>query len=175
MCEAYIITPVQPADAAGLAYVNFTAWQQTYRGILDDVYMDTLSIEKFTARWHTIIQHQRSNTFVFVLRHNEKIIGYCSGGPVLESAENYPAQVYSLYLLKEHHGHKQGHALFKKAALQLQQLGFTSFCVFVLQQNPALQFYKQHQPVFEKLTTVEIGNKTYPEILLGWNSYSYFE
>ena len=155
-------------DALAIASVQYFGWQQTYLGIINQAYLDSLSIEKgfeFTKR---LLASAQPVTLIMV-NAEDVVIGYISGGQ--SRAEELPCdgEIYALYVLKQYHGLGLGKQLLIDAVTQLLKRGYKSVCVFVLKDNPAIGFYKKFKPNLEITVKVTIGNEEYEELGLGWN------
>ncbi len=155
-------------DALAIASVQYFGWQQTYHGIINQAYLDSLSIEKgfdFTKRLLASTQP------VTIVMENTAgaVIGYISGGKNRVAELPCDGEIYALYVLKQYHGHGLGKQLFIEAVAQLLKRGYQSVCVFVLKDNPAVGFYKRLKPDLEVTVKASIGNEDYEELGLGWN------
>lgn len=171
----YIVCNAEPELIEGLVLVNYTAWQETYRGIIHDTYLDTLTHTTYTKRWQHIIQNRNEHSFVLAALNPEgKVVGYCMAGTIMEPYKSFDAEVYALYLLKNVHGLGIGGRLFKEAMQRLQKMNYQSVCLFVLKQNPTLAFYRHYRPDFEELEKVTLGGVEYDDVALGWTKLSKF-
>ncbi|MFN8287641.1 MAG: GNAT family N-acetyltransferase [Chitinophagales bacterium] len=165
------VRPATIDDAAGIALVNFTSWNETYHGLIDNAYLDSLSIDHYERKWKRILSTQNEHSFTLLIEQDGKIVGYVSGGKAIHQLKSYEGEVYALYLLKEQHGKGYGKALFLSAVKHLQQSGFKSFCVFVLKDNPAAHFYSRFKPQFQQPAKVNIDGRDYEDIGFGWNNF----
>lgn len=156
-------------DAADIAFVKYDGWQKTYRGIIDDTYLNAMNLEKETERWAQIIQQPLGFNLVLVSGTGQ-IVGFISGGKSRDSKLNCDAEVYALYLLQKYHGMGLGQKLLLHTMLLFRESGYGSFCLFVLTQNPTLSFYQKFNPDKSEIHKIQIGGKEYEETLLVWNS-----
>lgn len=161
------------SDAEQIAYVNYHSWLDTYTGIIEQSFLDTLSISAYTKKWERILNPENVKSFTIVAIADEKIVGYASGMPVLEPFQDFDGYLGSLYLLKSHHHLGIGKALFFQTVVELNKRGFKSICLHVLAQNPALQFYQKFSPDVEEKSTEKIGEVEYDEMALGWTEIKY--
>jgi GNAT superfamily N-acetyltransferase len=156
------------SDASQIAYVNYHSWLETYVGLIDQSYLDTLSVAAYTHRWEQILAPTNTQSFTIVAIVDEKIVGYSSGMPVFEPFHDFDGYLGALYLLKANHHKGIGRVLFLQTVEELNKREFKSLCLHVLAQNPALQFYRKFNPDVEENSTEKIGEKEYDEIVLGW-------
>jgi len=166
----FSIADACPDCTHGLAMVNFTAWQETYRNIIHDSFINSLNLETYVERWERILAGNAKSRFVLVAKSTDgEIAGYCMGGRVQQPFKQFEGEIYALYLLKKYHGKGVGGRLFREAMLRLQQMNFNSACLFVLRNNPTIDFYRHFKPDFETTTTVQIDGKEYDDVALGWS------
>ncbi len=100
-------------DAIHLAIVHIQSWRTTYRGILEDGYIDSLSYEEKERLWKNVLQSPTGlkNTFVAYNQDNE-IIGFINGGQDREKADVKIAEIYAFYLVEEYQRQGIGTELF---------------------------------------------------------------
>ena len=77
-------------DAAGIAFVYFTAWEETYRGIIPDEILDGRApINKRSAMWRSYLERALGD--LFVAETDGAVVGFgaCAAGrdPVLGAGE----------------------------------------------------------------------------------------
>ena len=70
---------IKPAETdeelCGRGYVHCTAWQEAYRGIVSDRYLDSMTVEATTARARRFPEN------TLVARDKEKVVGFAVYGP----------------------------------------------------------------------------------------------
>lgn len=152
-------------DAAAIAHVHVQSWLTTYEGIVPRTYLATLDETERVLLWQEWLTREIS---VFVAEHEGRVVGFAAGGSIREPLQNYDSELYSLYLLKEAQGHGTGKDLLSQVVEALVQKGRRKMLVWVLEDNPAVRFYKKAgaQPVMSK--DIEIGGIQLPELALGW-------
>ncbi len=155
-------------DALAIASVQYYGWQQTYQGIINQAYLDSLSIEKGLEFTKRLLASAQPVTLVMV-NADSAVIGYISCGKNRAAELPCDGEIYAMYVLKQYHGLGLGKQLLIEAVAQLLKRGYQSVCVFVLKDNPAGGFYKSFKPDLEVTVKVTIGNDEYEELGLGWN------
>ncbi len=154
-----------------IASVKYHSWQETYRGIVSDAYLDTMSLAAGEERWKFILSHPSTHKFNAVVTNEaEEVVGFVSGGKARDNETKTEGEIYALYLLKKYHQLGLGKKLFLYGVDELRKLGLQSFSVFVLTKNPTLDFYRKFKPDFEINEMVELGDEDYDEIGLAWNA-----
>lgn len=158
-------------DTKALAFINYTSWQETYRGIIDDSFLDTLNIENLNGKWQSFFNGDPNKILLVVENENNEVIGYCCAGMARMNKNNFQSEIYALYLLKTYHHRGWGKQLFINAINELQRLGFNSCHLYVLKDNPSVNFYRLFEPGYEQLEKKKIGEKEYDEIIMGWKDF----
>jgi L-amino acid N-acyltransferase YncA len=155
----YLIRKAMTSDAAGIANVHVNSWKTTYKDIVSDDYLDSLTIEDRTVRWNDILagSHQ---TYVCELKSGQ-VAGFVSVGK--ERDKQYEGELYAIYLLKENQRNGLGSALFKFAMTVLKSQGYSNMLVWVLKENPSKYFYYSFNPEIVKEQKISIGGKEYDE------------
>lgn len=165
------IRPATIEDAAALAHVRVKTWQTSYRGIIADEMLDNIDEEIDAQRW-------RKNFFTkpspgdFVLAavdENEQIYGFAFAGQERDGDQEFPAEIYSLYILPSHQRNGAGQALMAECARRLLAQGLDALLIWALEQNQiGCSFYRKMggQPVCYK--EAEIGGATHREVGFGW-------
>lgn len=147
---------------------NFTifinkVWDETYRGIVDDDFIDNMNnnIEERVIRQTE--NFYESGTYSYLLIDDNEIIGYVSVGKSRD--EDYPlsGELFSLYLLKKYHGKGYGKMLFDFGLNKLKEFGYKDFIIGCLDKNKTNDFYKHMGGYLYKQVDKNIGNKAYKE------------
>jgi len=163
-----IVRPARIEDAAQIATVHVKAWQETYRGLMPDSVLDTLSVERRAKHWEHILEDTTNLHKDYVAEHNGKIAGFASCGKEREGDEEHQGELYALYVLKEFHGQGLGRLLMGKSAEGLLAMEISSMLLWVLAENPAQKFYEHMGGVFLREKSLEIGESILLEKAYGW-------
>src|SRR6478736_193236 len=100
-------------DEAGIANVHVESWKSTYKGLVPDSFLDSLSAEKRKPLW----KKQLESNSVFVAEENGQIVGFASYGKERTNKHpSYTGELYAMYLLAEHQRKGIGKALLHKTA-----------------------------------------------------------
>ncbi len=130
-----IIKPMETEDEIrGKAYVHWKSWQDSYRGMVDQGYLDRMTLadtEEKAFRW-------RDN--LLVAKDGERVVGFAGYGPA--RGEEGMGEVFALYVLEEYQHRGIGYALIRQA---LSLLGdCRAVCLWVLKDNAkAIRFYER--------------------------------
>ncbi|SRR5579884_345785 len=164
-----IIRPARIEDAAGIARVQIDSWRSTYKGIVPDDYLASMSYEEHTQRWRTGLSNPTRIACDFVAADETgQIIGFISGGPAREHDAVYRGELYAIYLLQQRQGQGIGRRLTRALVEKLLQAGIETMLVWVLAENPARKFYEALGGQFIRTKQVMIGGATLEEVAYGW-------
>lgn len=156
------------SDIDGIAFVHAMSWKTTYKGLISDEFLDAITAEARSKRWIRNFENPNKDEVMYVAEDEAgMIVGFANGGARREP-DLYDAELYALYLLKEHQGKGLGKRLIRSVAQNLLEKNYRSFMTWVLVGNPALHFY--HKMGGESVATKEmkIGNEIVEEIMMGW-------
>ena len=102
------IKPMETEDEIrGKAYVHWKSWQESYRGIVDDGYLDRMTLaqtEEKAFRW-------RDN--ILVAKDGERVVGFVGYGSA--SGEEGAGEIFALYVLEEYQKRGIGYTLMREA------------------------------------------------------------
>ncbi len=155
-------------DAAAIAHVHVESWKTTYAGIVSDVFLASLNKEVRTQSWQE--QILAANISILVAEEETGIFGFAAGGEIREKLDDYDAELYAIYLLRERQRQGLGRTLFIALASALQTTGFSSMLVWVLEQNPSVSFYERLGAVQIARKVINIGGADLQELAFGWPS-----
>lgn len=133
------------ADARAIAEVHTRSWQVAYRGLIDQVYLDSLSVDDGEMAW--VERLERDPAGVWVACEDLKVVGFASVGPSPDD-DDHPQKVghlFTLYMAPESFGGGAGAALLDEATAHLREVGFHEVTLWVLDNNAgARRFYERH-------------------------------
>ena len=132
-----IIKPMESdSEIRGKAYVHWKAWQETYTGLIDQNYLDNLTLERcidMAFRW-------RDN--YLIAKKNDKVVGFVGYGTCRDDSLPGAGEVFAIYILREFYDEGIGHALMCAALEKLSD--HRKICVWVLEGNHrAIKFYER--------------------------------
>jgi ribosomal protein S18 acetylase RimI-like enzyme len=161
------IRSAQLPDAPHIARVHVESWKITYPGIVPDAYLASLNQETRTTNWREWIAANTAQ--ILVAEDAAGIFGFISGGVIRDPAEDYDAELYSIYLLSNRRQQGAGRALTRALASSLHAQGFKRLLVWALEANhPAVAFYKRLGAIPVATKPIDIGGKELSDLALGW-------
>ncbi len=164
------IRSAMESDSIGIARVSVESWQHTYRGIISNDFLDSLSWKERSENWNEVLKSPLY--FCFVAENESKeIVGFASGGKTRENLRfprNYDSELYAIYLLEPYQGKGLGSVLVLSLCEKLLENQFQSMIVCVLTQNPFRSFYEKIGGLKVADSDITIGKVSYPTIIYGW-------
>jgi L-amino acid N-acyltransferase YncA len=155
-------------DESAIAAVHVESWKTTYQGLVEESYLASLSVERREAMWKGAIERGYDNSCLYVAEAAGEIVGFASGGAERTKKFGADAEMYAIYLLKEHQGKGIGKRLVESVASFLSQKDYQSMLVWVLTANPSRYFYISLNPEEAGTEQILIGEKNYEEIAYVW-------
>lgn len=135
----FAIRRIAPEHYDGKGYVHYQAWQETYRGLMDERILENQTLE----RCQRIARQYPQNTLVLLDRaENNRVAGFACYMPQAGEFISIPgaSELGALYLLEEYKGLGLGKRLMEAA---LEQLPNPTVALFVLEGNErAIGFYE---------------------------------
>lgn len=166
------VRPAGPQDVPGICTVRIRSWQEGYRGIVPQDFLDGLRIADEIARWEA-----RAGTAGFlagdaVAVEGGEVVGWSSTGDYrAEDGEQPPpgprcGELNAIYVLPGRWGAGIGGALMADALAGLAAAGRSPVLLWVLRDNDqARRFYERHGWRPDGAThTYEVGGATLPEV-----------
>jgi GNAT superfamily N-acetyltransferase len=162
-------------DARGIAEVLVDTWRTTYRGIVPQPYLDSLSYDSREQRWRGILANEGTlssgeQKFVHVAESDGRIVGFVVGGAIRSGGKtsSFDSELYAIYVLAGHQGQRLGSGLVRALAADLRAGGFKSMLVWVLAANGSRHFYEALGGRLVNHKTTEIGGTELDELGYGW-------
>ncbi|MFN8483281.1 MAG: GNAT family N-acetyltransferase [Anaerolineae bacterium] len=147
------IRPATVDDADGIGRVSAETWLATYRGLMPDSILDSVSVEGRIQRYREILAEPASPRSTFVAVDGGHVVGFAAGGAERTGAPPHPpagggsergytGELYALYVLPPYHGQGIGRRLVAAVVERLRAQGHAAMLVWVLAGNPARGFYQ---------------------------------
>jgi ribosomal protein S18 acetylase RimI-like enzyme len=161
------IRKATPLDAPAIARVHVTSWQETYRGIVHQPYLDTLDVASRTENWKSWFDQSASH--IYVAEINGQLCGFTGGGAAREPIEDFDAEIYAIYILNAAKGQGIGRQLIHHLAETLHTNAFTKAMLWVLADNPSRGFYHHLGGKQIAQKQIHIADANLQEIAYGWH------
>ncbi|MBW4507590.1 MAG: GNAT family N-acetyltransferase [Scytonematopsis contorta HA4267-MV1] len=165
-----IIREATHDDVPAIAKVHVDTWRSTYKGIVPDEYLASLSYERREKNWHQIFNNSLENgDFTYVAEEKSgQIIGFANGGLERTGDSVYKGELNAIYILQSSQRKGVGRKLFSTVIEKLNQIDIHSMLVWVLDDNFACRFYEAlgGKRVYDK--QLEIGGVMLTAVAYGW-------
>lgn len=136
------IRAAAPADAAAIARVRVEAWRATYRGLIPDPYLDSLSIDDSTRFWQRILDAGSPHAWVRVADEGGEIVAFASGNRREPPVHGFGAELSAVYVRADRQRAGLGRRLVGAVTAAAREAGADGLIVFVIAGNkPARAFY----------------------------------
>lgn len=156
-------------DTRAIAEVHVKSWQETYKGILDQNFLDNLKVESREKIWLEALTSKKEIVPVFAAETDEgQIVGFASFGPERTKRFGVDGELYAVYLLEKYQGNQIGTNLFLAGVKELSKVGFSSVLVWVLADNKSRQFYEKFHPEKANEEEITIAGTKCVEIPFVW-------
>lgn len=161
------IRKAQLSDAVSIAKVHVESWKTTYQGIISKAYLNRMDLDSRIQRWQRFLASE-STMIIHVLENKGEVVGFASAGKNRTEINGYDGELFAIYLLKTYQKQGWGTKLMVSVLNQLHNDGHQSLLVWVLKENPSMQFYQKVLPYKIKEGRLEIGTNQHVEVALGW-------
>jgi ribosomal protein S18 acetylase RimI-like enzyme len=109
------------SDAAAISRVHVDSWRSTYRGIVPEPYLTSLSYEDRTKRWERDLD---GGKLVFVAENEAgQVVAFTNGGAERTGHPEYEGELYAIYILEVYQGQGIGKKLVSSMMDSLVQRG----------------------------------------------------
>lgn len=163
------IRAATPADAPAIGRVHAESWRETYRGVLPDRLLRSLSALVRAAMSQSALEREPPVLLFVAEGPGGELVGFSGGGRCRAPSLPHDAEVYAIYVLRAAQRRGCGRQLMGALAAALRARGFRSACLWVLRENAnARGFYERlGGEVVSERTEVD-GEESFDEVAYGW-------
>jgi ribosomal protein S18 acetylase RimI-like enzyme len=162
-----VIRKATVGDAPAIARVHVSSWLSTYRGLLPDDFLESLSESNYAERWKRVITEGTST--VVVAEDGAGVVGFASGGRERAGEQGFEGELYAIYVFDNAQRRGFGRELVRAIVDGLRELGLTNMIIWVLRDNrPAREFYERLGGSYVRAQPITIGSATLEEVSYGW-------
>lgn len=139
-------------EIKGKAYVHWKSWKEAYRGIVDQRYLDSLTLDKCEK----IAYHWTDN--IIIAKDGDSVVGFVGYGKYRNDELENTGEIFAIYILSQYYGKNVGRRLMQAALSELAD--YPKIAVWVLKENKrAISFYERLGFRFDgKEETLELGS-----------------
>ena len=162
-----MIRPATIDDAQAIARVHVSSWRSTYRDMLSEDFLASLSEVSYAERWKRVIAEGASK--VYVAEDAGEVVGFASGGRERAGETDYEGELYAIYMIDSAQRRGFGREFVRASVDGQRELGLADMIIWVLRDNqPARAFYKRLGGVYVRAQPITIGLTTTEEVSYGW-------
>lgn len=157
----YIIRKKERKDCADVAYVVTVAWNETYKGMVPDDFLEELYLNEEDRAINSYNKFDENDNHQYVLEVDNKVVGFISVGSTDEKEYDNCGELYAIYIINGYKGNGYGKKLIDVGIKELKKMGYNKMIVVCLEGNPTNKFYKHiggkfiKKRVFKKLNLLE--------------------
>ena len=148
-------------DCATIAHVVTVAWNETYRGIVQDEFLDNLYNNEEERAKNSYNKFNAKDNHQYVLEVDNKVVGFINVGSSDENDYDNCGEIHAVYIINGYKGYGFGKKLIEEGINELKSMGYDKMIIGCLEGNPSNEFYKHiggkyiKQRTFEKLQLPE--------------------
>lgn len=162
---AYLIKEIEKKDIYDFMYVNTMSWTETYKGIIDDSFLEKIvnELDKNVERQVNLfdqIKAERPSYKRYILYVDNEPVGVIGLGEGREELRD-TGELYCIYLLKKFQKLGYGKIMYDYAKDRIKELGYKSMIVQCLKDNKTNEFYKHMGCVLIDSKPRKVGDKEY--------------
>ena len=158
-------------DAPAIASVHVASWRSTYRTLLPDDFLASLTESAYEDRWRRVIDGKSNLVYVVedATPADDGIVGFASGGLERAGEPGYSGELYAIYILESFQRRGCGSELVRSVVAGLREMKIDDMIVWVLRDNHAARnFYERLGGVYIRAQPITLGSVTLEEVSYGW-------
>lgn len=136
------IRRARPEDALEVAEVHIRSWQEAYRGLIADDFLDALDADERSRRYDFAATGDEAPETLVALGGGA-IVAFVTYGPSRDEDAAGEGEIYALYVDPRHWRDGVGRLLLERARDRLGERGFAEAVLWVLEGNEGAEgFYR---------------------------------
>ena len=157
----YLIRKREQKDCKDVAHVVTIAWNETYKGIVPDEFLNNLYNNEEERAKNSYNNFDEKENHQYVLEVDNKIVGFVNVESSDETDYENCGEIHAVYIINGYKGYGLGKKLIETGIEELKSMGFNKMVIGCLVGNPSNEFYEHiggkyiKQRIFEKLQLPE--------------------
>lgn len=159
----------QLSDIKSIAYIKVAGFKDAYRGIIDDEYLDAMSISEQINNLNEL--YAKKN--IFVVEKDNEVLGFCriyDYDKAVYEDEEIDCEIREIYVKPDLKRSGIGSELFNYTLQYFKQKGKTKLYLGCFKDNyNSRKFYENMGGILGDEESIEIGGKSYPLVSYTYN------
>ncbi|WP_149427189.1 MULTISPECIES: GNAT family N-acetyltransferase [Exiguobacterium] len=156
-------------DMMAVAKIYVDTWRTTYTGLVPDVYLEQLTVQRAEQKWIQFLNDFSQDTFLYVVLNEKGIIIGFAAAQIHANAGVRKGELSALYILPEAHGLGIGKKLMETVSVHFLKAEVSSMMVWVMKKNePGRAFYKRLGGKYIGHRQSRFGNVTVEDEAYEW-------
>ena len=157
-------------DSYNISKLIVSGWQTAYKGLIDDTYLNNLSVSDIIAGWENCILNQNETNHTYVYEVDNKILGVIRFGNPTDESSKYNSEILVLYVEPSLKRNGIGTKLFDFAKAYFINNNTTDMIIWCLKNNiPSIKFYEKMGGTIVASKKAVIHNIELEEVGLSYN------
>ncbi len=132
------------SDGYNIAKLIVSGWQTAYKGLVDDEFLNNMSVDFMAEKWANNIETQNSDNNIYVYEENHQILGIIRFGKPDNASSKYNSEIHVLYVKPTLKRNGIGTKLFEFATEHFIKNNTTNMIIWCLKGNiPTIKFYEK--------------------------------
>ena len=141
----FLIRIAKSADASSVAFINAESWQTTYRGIIDQNFLLTITPVQQLPRAKRLVESAELNCIVVENKFTKEIVGFACFGKNREPKVDADCELQAIYLLEVFQKFGLGKMLFEHGVKALKEQAKQTMTVSVFEANKTARSFYERQ------------------------------
>ena len=129
-------------DCAEVAHVVTVAWNETYRGIVPNEFLDNLYNNEEERAKNSYNKFDEKENHQYVLEVDDKVVGFINVGSTDETDYDNCGEIHAVYIINGYKGYGFGKKLIEAGINELKEMNFDKMVIGCLVGNPSNEFYE---------------------------------
>lgn len=138
----FLIRKKERKDCFDVAHVVTVAWNETYRGIVPDEFLDNLYLNEEKRGKSSFEKFNEKENHEYVLEVDSKIVGFINVGLSDEKEYKNCGEIHAVYIMNGYKGYGFGKKLIETGIKELKSMNYDKMVIGCLVGNPSNEFYK---------------------------------
>ena len=143
MSDGITIRRATPDDAEAIARVRIDGWRRSYKGLVPQAYLDSMSVPASLPMWQRVLDAPSDVASVYVAEKDADVVGFAAGNRLAEPKHGFDSELTAIYLAQDIQRRGLGRRLAGTIGAERAAHGATGMIVWVLAGNKAARaFYE---------------------------------